>query len=1100
MNVAHRGVLQTRLVPPRLPSGKLDRGHLVERVISGFEQRGTLVVAGAGYGKTTLLVQALGRITWPWAWCSCDPDLTDAGTFLRHVAAAIGESIPGFGSDLEFIGEAPEQVMEFANEAFATLPDEFVLFLDDVHRLPHPAREALDLLARDLPSPVRLAITSRTTVSLPTSRTLVGHFVEITERDLAFGEDEVGVLLATAGRDHSPGTVADLLATTEGWATGLTLAVREGTGSSPNPAVFAGVLEAALAGQPDAVRRFIERTCVLERFTPEIAEHVSGDGAAAQIARHLVAERLFTSRLDAEGEWYRYHQLLAAHVRESLAAREPGALRELHRRSASALRAAGEPEAAARHAIAARDWPLAVDCLAAFAEDVATTAQAPVLASLLTSVPREAYAGNGALLLANASLLLGAGDHEAAFAAMEGIVGRLAAMGDGERAGAAAFRLMQALAVSGTPPQQRVEIAQRHLGRVPDGSRHLLAARLMHAANAAYARRFSDAEAELEMVEQNAGLDRELALQAAVTRAHYLGFARDGRPEALEHLTEAVAGLAAANGTDAMAFLPWARMLRCYELLDLGLHGQALEEMDRVVGAARQRGFSQAPIRSLIWLRAWAHRGLGDAASARAALRHGETQDSGAGGSAYSYRYRAVAAHLAAGDGDVAQTNVHIGLGLQAMDAFGRVSDDPVFLLDFAEAAARIGDTERARALAGRAVAEADEIGAAWQRLRARIVQASLANDQREGDAILGTALELSADPLLASVWPRRCLELAAPLLARAIVGGLGPPGVAERLVAACGGPTLNRCIALLEDGLPAARATLARAAGGARIADTNALDTLLRDRDAGVRAEARRAWIRLRERPRASIRVQTLGGLQVWRDDVPLPESAFERQKSRVLLGLLVARGHAVHREELCEAIWPQLAPDRAAASLRTTLHDLRRALHPELEGSSPAALVSTDGETVGLSLGEQDSVDTWFVRRVVADPSSSHRDLADAEEMCRGRFLPEWPYEDWAERARIEYDAVHATLLARLAATLDADGRHDAAALRWRKLLDLEPQQEAWHRGLMRAYSAAGERALALRQFHACRTVLRREQGIEPGPETQLLYRTILEQDDPV
>ena len=47
------------------------------------------------------------------------------------------------------------------------------------------------------------------------------------------------------------------------------------------------------------------------------------------------------------------------------------------------------------------------------------------------------------------------------------------------------------------------------------------------------------------------------------------------------------------------------------------------------------------------------------------------------------------------------------------------------------------------------------------------------------------------------------------------------------------------------------------------------------------------------------------------------------------------------------------------------------------------------------------------------------------------------------------------------------------------------------------MRAYAAAGERAMALRQYHLCRTVLRREQGVEPGPEIRALYLALLAED---
>ena len=47
------------------------------------------------------------------------------------------------------------------------------------------------------------------------------------------------------------------------------------------------------------------------------------------------------------------------------------------------------------------------------------------------------------------------------------------------------------------------------------------------------------------------------------------------------------------------------------------------------------------------------------------------------------------------------------------------------------------------------------------------------------------------------------------------------------------------------------------------------------------------------------------------------------------------------------------------------------------------------------------------------------------------------------------------------------------------------------------MRAYAQAGERPLALRQFHACRTLLR-ALGIEPSAETRELYSSLLREED--
>ncbi len=83
---------------------------------------------------------------------------------------------------------------------------------------------------------------------------------------------------------------------------------------------------------------------------------------------------------------------------------------------------------------------------------------------------------------------------------------------------------------------------------------------------------------------------------------------------------------------------------------------------------------------------------------------------------------------------------------------------------------------------------------------------------------------------------------------------------------------------------------------------------------------------------------------------------------------------------------------------------------------------------------------------------------------------------------------------VLERLAEALAAANQARAAITRYQRLLDIDPECERWHRALMQTFLLAGERALALRQYHACRKVFREQIGVEPSDETRALYAAML------
>lgn len=72
-------------------------------------------------------------------------------------------------------------------------------------------------------------------------------------------------------------------------------------------------------------------------------------------------------------------------------------------------------------------------------------------------------------------------------------------------------------------------------------------------------------------------------------------------------------------------------------------------------------------------------------------------------------------------------------------------------------------------------------------------------------------------------------------------------------------------------------------------------------------------------ERTLAELRIELLGGCRVTVGARVVPEEAWRRRKAAAVLKLLaLAPAHRFQREQLMEALWPDLEPHAAGANLR--------------------------------------------------------------------------------------------------------------------------------------------------------------------------------------
>jgi DNA-binding SARP family transcriptional activator len=239
---------------------------------------------------------------------------------------------------------------------------------------------------------------------------------------------------------------------------------------------------------------------------------------------------------------------------------------------------------------------------------------------------------------------------------------------------------------------------------------------------------------------------------------------------------------------------------------------------------------------------------------------------------------------------------------------------------------------------------------------------------------------------------------------------------------------------------------------------------------------------------------VRLLGGFQVERDGAPIPEADWRRRKAKALVKLLaLAPGHSLSRDQVLEALWPDLPPDAGTNNLHKVLHLTRRVLEPGLRPGVPPTYLRFEEDRVYLGPASVDVRD-FEEAASRADQTSQAADIEAALSLYRGDLLPEDLYEDWAAGAREGLQRTAVRLLLTRAERQVLRGDLAAAADTLHRVLSMDPVHEEAHRELILVYARQGSRHQAIRQYQRCRELLQAELGVEPSPETMGVYEKVL------
>ncbi|WP_288081270.1 LuxR C-terminal-related transcriptional regulator [Pseudomonas sp.] len=366
-----------KLAPPLTLLTSLPRQALLAALHARTRGPLVLLVAPAGYGKTTLLMQRRQALlsntpSATVAWLSLDEADGDPNRFLSYLILTLDRAGLDLGhltrlAHAQALDVQPHRTITALLHAFARENRRVTLFLDDYHTAANAALDALVQALLEQAAPwLEWVVSARVRPGWPLAQWKANGWVhEVFAQALRFTQVETSEIL---GPTVAPSAQQHLHEKTEGWPVAVQLArlwCANGDASLYGLNAFSGCsadMADYLTGQvvqrlPQDSQDFLRDMALLERFNPELADAVRGRSDSAQQLMQLVHLDALLVPLDADRQWFRQHRLLQDFLNQRI---DASVARDIHYAAAQWLAEESDWVQAITYALRASDTRLAV--------------------------------------------------------------------------------------------------------------------------------------------------------------------------------------------------------------------------------------------------------------------------------------------------------------------------------------------------------------------------------------------------------------------------------------------------------------------------------------------------------------------------------------------------------------------------------------------------------------------------------------------------------------------------------------------------------------------------------------------------------------------
>ena len=216
MSEPDSNITLSRILPPEVPANFLSRRHLF-KLIDGQAPGYTMVVAPAGYGKTSLIAEWAAQSKKKVVWYTMSE--TDSAVGIStYLINAIRQVFPNFEPDLKI------NTVTSIFESIANLKEDIVLVLDNVVDAFTYQLNAAQSYMDAIPDNIHIFALRRVMPTVSLQRfSSIGRLSVITAGDLIFSKSEIEAVLQISGNKVTEKRLAEISLQTHGWPSAVAI-------------------------------------------------------------------------------------------------------------------------------------------------------------------------------------------------------------------------------------------------------------------------------------------------------------------------------------------------------------------------------------------------------------------------------------------------------------------------------------------------------------------------------------------------------------------------------------------------------------------------------------------------------------------------------------------------------------------------------------------------------------------------------------------------------------------------------------------------------------------------------------------------------------